>query len=183
VAVRFGAAVNRIRPRPPWALPSRGWGEQRRSLGLLARAKRVDPLPLWLSVARSSPNVRLRVQGASMFPAVRPGDVLTIERLGHSTLTLGDILVWTRAGRVIAHRVVAFDHGQPITQGDAVAAPDGAVHKVEIVGKVTRIERLGREVEVSKRVGLIARICRRYPLFRLWCLRLWRLRLELACLR
>jgi len=136
---------------------------------------------VWLSASKLTRAIRLGVTGSSMFPAVRPGDVLTIQPLGGSPVESGQIILWVRAGRLFAHRVIGFKNGRPITQGDTLVAPDGPVAEAEIVGRVTHIERLGRLVKPGREVSVIARLCR-HEIFRRGFMRLWALRLKLACI-
>jgi len=99
---------------------------------------------LLTSAARSGLKLRLRVTGLSMFPAVRPGDVLTIDPVSIQTIRVGEIVLWARGYTLCAHRVVGFDNSRPITQGDALAAPDGPVAPSEVIGRVAGLERKGR---------------------------------------
>src|SRR4030095_8213006 len=64
--------------------------------------------------------LQLRVIGSSMFPSVRPGDVLTIRRCAMSAVESGAIVLFTRDGRLFAHRVVARRNTHLVTRGDAL---------------------------------------------------------------
>ena len=57
-------------------------------------------------VLRSSGNLCLRVSGLSMLPAVWPGDILNVSRLDANLALPGDIVLYGREGRLVAHRVV-----------------------------------------------------------------------------
>ena len=50
--------------------------------------------------------VRLRVFGTSMVPAVLPGDQILIQRATLEEILPGEIAVFLRAGRLFVHRVV-----------------------------------------------------------------------------
>jgi signal peptidase I len=103
-------------------------------------------------VLRSLGTLHLRVSGCSMLPAVRPGDTLKIELRKAGQIAAGDIVVFARAGRLIAHRVLFSStqdkNGQVITQGDASPSPDAPVSVMELLGKATHILRNG-ELRVS----------------------------------
>ncbi len=57
-------------------------------------------------VIRSSGKLRLRATGASMLPSIWPGDVLTVSSEAVAETQPGDIILFEREGRLIAHRVV-----------------------------------------------------------------------------
>jgi hypothetical protein len=60
---------------------------------------------LVVETLRSFGQLRLRVNGASMLPAVWPGDILTITREAGAPPLPGDIVLFGREGRLVAHRV------------------------------------------------------------------------------
>ena len=78
------------------------------SHGLDARATAWDKVGCELAaeVLRSSGKLRLRANGASMLPAVWPGDILHVRRQGVAEALPGDIVLFGREGRLVAHRVV-----------------------------------------------------------------------------
>src|SRR5258708_30435290 len=57
-------------------------------------------------VLRSFGILRLQVTGLSMLPSVRPGDVLFIERRDLREIAAGDIVLFARQGKLVAHRVL-----------------------------------------------------------------------------
>jgi hypothetical protein len=101
-------------------------------------------------VLRSSGRLRLRVSGASMLPAVWPGDVLSVCRRSATQALLGDIILFVRQGRLIAHRVVerTIHQGAPywITRGDALDHHDPQVSSRELLGRITFIQRGHRRI-------------------------------------
>jgi hypothetical protein len=92
---------------------------------------------------RSRGRAFLRAFGASMLPWVRPGAVLVIQNCPASALRTGHIVLFERAGMLLAHRVIAFaPMGRargPVTQGDAMDQPDLPVGPDELLGRVTHI--------------------------------------------
>jgi signal peptidase I len=113
-------------------------------------------------VARTFGCVRLRVFGTSMVPAVRPGDVLSVEGASLGELSPGEIVVFARAGRLIAHRLVAktesTDEGHVVTRGDRVRQDDGIVSSAQLVGKVVSIERGGLTIPSHSQLSLTQRV-------------------------
>lgn len=95
-------------------------------------------------VLRSYGTVRVQVAGWSMFPVVRPGDVLIVDHTGRSEVVPGDIVLFTREQRLFAHRVVANGGSGMLTRGDAMPAPDPPVGESELLGRVSSIVRGGK---------------------------------------
>jgi hypothetical protein len=95
-------------------------------------------------VARSAGQVRLQVHGASMLPALWPGDVLTVQRCSCGDLRPGQLLLFRRNGTLTAHRVVRAGAASAITRGDALPACDEPVQAGEVVGQVVEVLRNGR---------------------------------------
>src|SRR5271169_5683553 len=96
-------------------------------------------------VLRTSGRLRLRATGASMLPAVWPGDILSVQRHEAVNALPGDIVLFGREGRLVAHRVVersiCRDGIQWVTRGDSVDGNDPPVSSHELLGRVTAIER------------------------------------------
>jgi len=103
--------------------------------------------------------VRLRVFGTSMVPAVLPGDEVLIQRATLEEILPGEIAVFLRTGRLFVHRVVdrqvmnvAVGSNQElclITRGDRQRDCDLPVHSSELLGRVVFIERDRREIRVA----------------------------------
>jgi len=91
---------------------------------------------------RAGEEIRLRVTGTSMIPAIWPGDVLKVSPLTKTSIAEGRIVLFIRDGRLFAHRVVARCGPQLITRGDAVNDCDPPVSAAELLGVVTGIIRL-----------------------------------------
>ena len=62
----------------------------------------------------------------SMFPTIDQGDVIFVDtRIEFDDIMLGDIVVFNAPVGMTAHRVIGFDDGNLITQGDNNPEPDG----------------------------------------------------------
>jgi len=96
-------------------------------------------------VLRSSGRLRLRATGASMLPAVWPGDIMSVRSHDAAEALPGDIVLFGREGRLVAHRVVertlCQDRIQWVTRGDSVGSNDAPVSSHQLLGRVTAIER------------------------------------------
>lgn len=106
---------------------------------------------LLASVVRDAGRASLRVTGLSMLPAIRPGDVLSIERVelsdgGADELRPGQIILYNRNGRLTAHRIVSRSGGYLVTRGDRLPTCDPPVRASEVIGRVAGIKRNGRVV-------------------------------------
>jgi signal peptidase I len=93
-------------------------------------------------------SLRFRARGFSMSPFIRDGDVLTLSPLAHGKLRLGDIVAFPNVttNGLIVHRVVAIKDGCAVTRGDNADWPDGRVSLCDVLARVTRVERDGRNV-------------------------------------
>ena len=107
---------------------------------------------------RSSGSLRLRVTGSSMLPAVWPGDVLHIQRREIREVRTGDIALFERYGRLVAHRVIECRGSSFLAKGDTLHFPDPPVTCAELLGTVTGIVRGGRAFRPSRRPGLPGRM-------------------------
>jgi hypothetical protein len=147
-----------------------------RKYGLMTRAKAAaqataDAAKCQLAeeVLRSFGSLRLGVTGCSMMPSVWSGDVLEIRREDPAIVSIGDLILFGRGGRLFAHRVVAIwgktNAMRWVTQGDGLDVPDAPVLPVEFLGKVTAILRGERRIEPRRSMNwgerVIARMVRR----------------------
>lgn len=90
--------------------------------------------------------LRLQVQGASMAPLIRDGDILTLEPVNIRGISVGDaILFKSLKGNLMIHRVIqkkrSLNTFHFLTQGDQAADNDGWIASEQVFGKVTTIER------------------------------------------
>jgi hypothetical protein len=100
---------------------------------------------LGAEVLRSVGELRLRVTGTSMIPAIWPGDVLLIRRDGAAEAGLGVVILFGREGRLCAHRVVRRMEGADgplwIARGDRLTHDDPPVSVDELLGRVEGVPR------------------------------------------
>ena len=101
-------------------------------------------------VARSAGEVRLRVAGASMLPAIWPGDVIAVRGCNLAELQPGHIALYRRDGKLIAHRIHRLFSEYLVARGDSVPCFDTPVRANEIVGKVVSISRDGVFIPVEQ---------------------------------
>src|SRR5271169_960249 len=95
-------------------------------------------------VTRSFGEVRLRVTGASMMPAIWPGDVITVRRREITGLQPGQVVLYRRNEKLMAHRIVSIQGNILTTRGDSLLRDDPAITGSDIIGEVVSKGRHGR---------------------------------------
>jgi signal peptidase I len=120
-------------------------------------------------VVRAFGGVRLRVLGTSMVPSILPGDMVSIRQASLDEISPGEVILFSRNGRLFVHRVVdrkiGSTPGSPgethlITRGDRLRQDDPPISSPELLGRVVSIERDNRKVELPAHgsIRLIVRI-------------------------
>jgi len=104
-------------------------------------------------ILRSSGTLHLRVTGWSMLPTVWPGDTLIVERVDSAELMEGEIILFSRERRLVAHRVVRNQGSAMVTRGDSMTTADSPVQKNEFLGRVQSIVRNGRCIAPRRTLG------------------------------
>jgi len=111
-------------------------------------------------IVRTFGEVRLRVFGTSMAPAILPGDLIYVRRVILSEMSVGSIVLYARDERIFAHRVVGFSSSPAqtvlVTRGDRLCYNDPMVSPDELLGKVISVERRGRQVRVNSPTNVFA---------------------------
>ena len=91
--------------------------------------------------------------GTSMSPRIEEGDMLLVQH-DLRPIRLGDVIVFKRAGCLIAHRVVFIkNHGKKIsyrTKGDNFCPFDAIVPQSSVLGRVVRIQKNNRTISLEK---------------------------------
>jgi hypothetical protein len=93
---------------------------------------------------------RFKAKGSSMYPFINDGDVVTLSRL-QSPPGLGDVIAFRHlgTGKLAVHRVVGIRGSSYLIKGDNVAETDGLIPGENVLGRVIRSERIGREVPLG----------------------------------
>jgi signal peptidase I len=90
--------------------------------------------------------VRFRASGWSMEPAIRDGDVITVEPVEPGEVRTGDVVLFEADRGLTAHRVVAGLTGSRpgfLVRGSAESLENEVVALEKVLGRVERIERSG----------------------------------------
>jgi hypothetical protein len=121
---------------------------------------------------------RFEATGGSMWPFVRDGDVITVSPLLDISPRLGDVVAFIRpeSGKLVVHRVVGKCDGSYLIRGDSASNCAEVIPRVNILGRVSRVERSGNRVYfgLGPERHLIAFLTCREPLWPL-LLPVWRL--------
>lgn len=111
--------------------------------------------------------LRFCAKGCSMYPFIRNGDVIRVKKTS-SNINIGDIIFYrTSSGSMVVHRVVRkygdINEAMLLTKGDACLDFDEPIHKNNIIGKVTAIERgkvtFKLENKIFRLINFIIAIC------------------------
>lgn len=98
--------------------------------------------------------LRFTVNGNSMAPFVRDGDIIHVEPMAADRLRVGDIVFYRRpGGKHTVHRLIRKDLARKpatlITRGDNMRHSDGPVSLDQVLGRTTLIESRGRELPLD----------------------------------
>ena len=132
------------------------------------RIERVDAPPQQVSnpmaeKLRRNGSVCFRVVGASMFPWVRSGDLVFVRKCAFEQVSRGDVILFERDERLFVHRVLrdakiaagcgAAPRGSLVakltTKGDALDREDAPVLRAEFLGRVIRVHRGSRHIDME----------------------------------
>ena len=92
--------------------------------------------------------IRFSAPGFSMSPFIKDGDVITVSDIAAHAIRLGDVVAFVNPcnERLAVHRVVGFKKEARLIKGDNSREPDGWIPCVQILGRVTGVERRGQRV-------------------------------------
>ena len=102
--------------------------------------------------------VTLRVRGSSMLPWVKPGDVAIIRQAGIDDVRCGDVVLFKHGSRLLVHRLVekqgTLREARFLAKGDAHPGPDGIVDRDLVLGRVVRIYRGKKQIDLDSPIQL-----------------------------
>lgn len=115
--------------------------------------RRLDDVAQIAQLLEQQGRVTLRVRGSSMLPWVKPGDVALIRRAGIDDVRCGDVVLFRRDERLFVHRLVE-KHGtlreaRFLAKGDAHPGADGMVDRDLVLGRVIRIYRGDKQIDLD----------------------------------
>jgi signal peptidase I len=97
------------------------------------------------SLLTEGKKIRIRADGYSMFPAIKPGSVILIEPVTDEEPPVpGDIIAWKRDSGFVVHRLIRIEKEDNkvsyVTRGDSCANEDSPVMENLVAGKVISTE-------------------------------------------
>jgi signal peptidase I len=101
-------------------------------------------------LSRGSP-FRFHARGMSMAPFIQDGEAIFVAPLRQNQPGLGDVMAFIhpQTGRLVVHRVVG-KHGRAyLMRGDNANGDPDEVSLEYLLGKVTQVERKGRQVRLG----------------------------------
>jgi signal peptidase I len=89
--------------------------------------------------------IRVKAEGYSMYPSIRPGSVIYIEPIEpYSVLVPGEIIAWKKETGFVVHRFVRVYELENlkyfVTRGDSSLGEDEPVLFEQIAGRVVKVE-------------------------------------------
>ena len=95
--------------------------------------------------------LRVRMAGKSMCPAIEENDFVSIDPVAKEQLTVGDVVLYASlSDTAVIHRISRIDKGLIVTKGDSCTIEDTPVPIDRVLGKVVNIERDGISVSVNQ---------------------------------
>lgn len=102
--------------------------------------------------------LHFKANGSSMHPFIQSGNTIVIKPLEKITVNIGDIIFFRRTEKensFTAHRLIKIGKGQGGTQlftkGDDLGYYDPPVLQEQVIGRVVRVERNGKRLELTSR--------------------------------
>jgi signal peptidase I len=97
------------------------------------------------SLLSEGTSLKVKADGYSMYPSIKPGSVILIEPLADGLSPLpGEIIAWKRESGLVVHRLVKITKEENkisyITRGDSCVCEDQPILRDQIAGKVIRVE-------------------------------------------
>jgi hypothetical protein len=115
--------------------------------------RRVDDALRIADALKRRGRISLRVHGTSMQPWMRPKDIALIRLISIENVRCGDVVLFRRENHLFVHRIVekrgSLDAAQLFSKGDAHPTSDGVVQEQELLGRVMRIYRDGRRIDLD----------------------------------
>jgi signal peptidase I len=109
-----------------------------------ARPPEDETAKLLTAVVRVFGRVRLRVFGTSMVPSILPGDLIYVCSAAVTEIARGEIVLYSREGRLFVHRVVACittsKQAFLVTRGDRLCNDDFPISSNELLGRVISVQ-------------------------------------------
>lgn len=116
-----------------------------------------DFLKLSRDIFKRGKSIRFQARGWSMRPFILNGDIILVSPVENSSLKTGDVVLYsTERDKVIVHRIIKKykKDGRMIllVKGDATSGFADEVGTQDVLGKVTAVERNGRQRRIDTKL-------------------------------
>jgi len=112
-----------------------------------------DPCDLTRLLLDARGTATLHTYGYCMFPCIQPGDRITVDARRIEKIAVGEIAVFRRGNRIVAHRVVEVGEREGIpylvTRPDLAWRNERPLTAADVLGVVTRVQRLNHDVSLT----------------------------------
>ncbi|MEI8356570.1 MAG: S26 family signal peptidase [Deltaproteobacteria bacterium] len=112
------------------------------------------------AVLEKGAQFRFLARGFSMSPFIQDGDAITIVsvKIPSAKIDRGDVVAFLNpcCNKLAVHRVIHISRDGYLIKGDNSSEPDGRVSDSRILGRVVRVERRGRKVNLGLGIERIA---------------------------
>ena len=114
--------------------------------------------------------LRVKVNGNSMWPLIRNGNIVVVRKVNFREIRVGDIVFTNVGSNILCHRVFGRRGDFIVTKADTFIGFDPPVTKEALIGKVVAKEKNGRVYTLNgllsyragfiiSRVSIIASFC------------------------
>jgi len=130
-------------------------------------------------------NIRFQASGFSMIPIIRDKDILELAPVEAPSCSCGDIVAFLRPStrNMVIHRIIGKKGQDYLIKGDNVPGTDGCFSAEDILGRVTKIVRDGKErsfglggekylIAFLSRIGILFYVLRFLTMVKRWFIRL-----------
>ncbi|MBU0486939.1 MAG: hypothetical protein KKA07_05780 [Bacteroidetes bacterium] len=88
--------------------------------------------------------LRVPLGGRSMYPFMRQGDIAIVIPFEAEKIKKGDVVVFQRNGKLLAHRMLGERDGYYRIKGDALWKADPPIPAQDVIGQIISFERNGK---------------------------------------
>lgn len=103
------------------------------------------------SLLEEGKTLKVKAEGYSMYPSIKPGSVIHIEPLSENvTPSPGEIIAWKRPSGFVVHRllriIITGNQAAFITRGDSCRYEDQPVGRDQVAGRVVKVETVSGKI-------------------------------------
>lgn len=92
---------------------------------------------------------RLKIDGVSMLPLLKNGDVLFFRQIKFNKLRLNDIIIAQKGNIIFVHRIIYLGQSYVITKGDNSIVSDGRLYEKNIIAKAYQLKREDQTIDID----------------------------------